>query len=199
MLWLLVLLVMVAVGYAMLNEGLMAAMCAVVNVLLAGLVACWLFEPVASELGKIVEATAFAGAEDGLALGGLFAASYAGLRVAVSHLSPQELDLPARVQQVSSGLVGLLAGYLLAGFLVVTVSTLPLPEKFLDYEARVEAVEPALRRYFPPDRVWLGLMHGLGKPTSWGMGGETFDPEGTFALRYAKKRRLAQGAAGGIN
>ncbi|MFQ3649933.1 MAG: CvpA family protein, partial [Gemmataceae bacterium] len=192
----LTLLVIGAVAFAMLNEGLLAAICSVFNVLLAGLVAFGLYEPMAEALGDLLRGTAFEKMEDAVSLAILFAASYAGLRFATEALARQELDLPARFQQVASGGVGAVAGYLLSGFLVVMVSTLPLSERFLGYEPTLENLESPLRRYVPADRVWLGLMHHLGHPAILGSGGEgsTFDPEGTFVLRYAKKRRLPEQA-----
>jgi len=199
MLWIVTLFVMVAVAYAMLNEGILNAICVLVNVILAGLVAFMLFEPIADELGKMIAGTALDQTEDALTLFGLFAAVYGGLRLLTATLAPVELELPARVQQVASGVVGLAGGYLLSGFLVVMVSTLPLSEKFMGYEAGVENVEAPLRRYVPADRVWLSLMHHASKASGLGAGETTFDPEGSFALRYAKKRRVPEQTIPGVN
>jgi len=196
MLLLLTLLVLAAVAFAMLNQGLLAAISAVFNVVLAGMVAFTLYEPMAEALGDFLRGTAFAASEDALSLALLFAAAYAALRYTADALTPLELELPARLQQVASGVAGAVAGYLLSGFLVVMVSTLPLSEKFLGYEPTIENVEPPMRRYVPADRVWLGLMQHLSKSTLLGSGAEAgvFDPEGTFVLRYAKKRRTPEKA-----
>jgi hypothetical protein len=190
------LIVMAAVVYAMLNEGLLAAVCAAFNVVLAGLVAFNLYEPMAEGLGDLLNGTVLKDTEDALSLAILFAGAYAAFRFLGAALAPQELDLPARFQQIASGVVGALAGYFLSGFLVVTISTLPLSEKFLGYEPTIENIESPLRRYVPADRVWLGLMAYLGRPAVLGSGAEagTFDPEGTFALRHAKKRRVPEQA-----
>ena len=41
-----------------------------------------------------------------------------------------------------------------------------------------------------PDRVWLAMMHRMGQDNlSWGEGSVTFDPDGTFPLRYSRLRR----------
>jgi len=196
MLLLLTLLVLAAVAFAMLNQGLLAAICAIFNVVLAGMVAFTLYEPLAETLGDLLRGTAFADSEDAVSLALLFAGAYAVLRFTTDALTPLELELPARLQQVASGVAGAVAGYFLSGFLVVMVSTLPLSEKFLGYEPTIETVESPLRRYVPADRVWLGLMQHLSKPAILGSGAEAgmFDPEGTFVLRYAKKRRTPERA-----
>ncbi|MGL4551320.1 MAG: CvpA family protein [Gemmataceae bacterium] len=184
--------VMGIVAYAQLREGILTAAMTLVNVVLAGLAAFLLFEPMADEVGKMLTGTAVEGMEDAICLFGVFAAVMGVLRVATNNMANQDLDVPALPQQIGTVLIGLVAGYFLAGFLLVMVSTLPLPEKFLGYDAEVEAAEPATRRYFPPDRAWLGLMQHAGTPAGLGAGGVTFDPEGTFPLRYAKKRRIKE-------
>jgi hypothetical protein len=183
-------LIMIAVAYSQIREGILTAVTTLFNVLLAGLVTFMFFEPLAEELGKMIAGSAFDQMEDALAMFVLFAAALGGLRLTTNNLANQDLEMPALPQQIGTGIIGLIAGYFLAGFLLVMVSTLPVNEKFMGYEATVEDGEPALRRYLPPDRVWLALMQHAGKPAGLGYGGKTFDPEGTFALRYAKKRRI---------
>lgn len=191
-------LVMAAVAYALLREGVLTAATTLVNVLLSGLIAFMLFEPFAEELGKMLAGTFMDQMEDATALFILFAGSMGILRVATNNLANQDIDLPALHAQIATGVLGLIAGYFLAGFLLVMVSTLPLPEKFLGYEATVEAGEAGTRRYLPADRVWLGLMQHSADAAGLGAGEAKFDPEGTFPLRYAKKKRIKEvaGAAG---
>lgn len=190
MLAVLTILLMAAVAYALMREGILIAATTLVNVILAGLTAFMLFEPMADELGKSLAGSALDHMEDAISLFVLFAGTLGVLRLVTTNLGNQELDMPAIPHQVGTVAIGLVAGYFLAGFLVVMISTLPLPEKFLGYEATVEDMEPGLRRYLPPDRVWLGLMQHVGTARGLGSGGTTFDPEGTFPLRYAKKQRI---------
>ena len=83
--------------------------------------------------------------------------------------------------------IGLAAGYLVSGFLVAAVQTLPLPDNFLGYEPRVEEG----RRYFPPDRIWLATMHRAGA-VPFSRTADTFDADGTFTLRYGRYRRYSE-------
>jgi hypothetical protein len=185
-------LIMVAVAYSQIREGILTAVTTLFNIILAGLVTFMLFEPLAEELGKMMAGSVFDQMEDAIAMFVLFAAALGGLRLATNNLANQDLEMPALPQQIGTAIIGLIAGYFLAGFLVVMVSTMPIQENFLGYEAGVQDGEPAVRRYLPPDRVWLALMQHAGKPPGLGYGGKTFDPEGTFPLRYAKKRRVKE-------
>src|SRR5262245_39013836 len=184
--------VMIAVGYAAIREGVLTALCTLINVVLAGVVTFNFFEPLATQLDGMFQNSAVSGYEDALSMFALFCLSLGGLRVVTNNLANQELDLPARLQQVLSVLVALVTGYLVAGFLVCMLQTLPLTEKFLGFEREVDPQMGGLRRMLPPDRVWLGMMHRMGAgPLSW-EGNTTFDPEGTFELRYARYRRIKE-------
>jgi len=85
-------------------------------------------------------------------------------------------------------LFGLMAGYLVAGFLACVAQMLPANEHFLQFEARVEAPGGKVRhRIMPADRVWLALMHRASIASlAWD---ETiFDPDGSFEFRYRARR-----------
>lgn len=184
--------VMIAVGYAAVREGVLTALCTLVNVVLAGVVTFNFFELLATQLESMFQNSPAAGYEDALSMFALFALTLGGLRVVTNNLANQELDLPGRVQQVASVLVALVTGYLVAGFLVCMLQTLPLTEKFLGFEREVEPQAGGIRRLIPPDRVWLGMMHRLGARPLWQEDSTTFDPEGTFELRYARFRRIKE-------
>ncbi len=96
-------------------------------------------------------------------------------------------------------MLGLVAGYLVAGFWTCVLQTLPWHENFLGFQPRLEA-ESAWRTYLPPDRVWLALMRHAGAgPFTWKRIDpnaesiydqfSTFDPDATFELRYQRYRR----------
>lgn len=179
------------VGYAAVREGLLTALTGLINVLAAGLLTFACFEPLADQLESVLRGSPLEGYEDAFSLFGLFALTLAVLRVLTNNLAPRELDLPALVQQAGSVLVALLTGYLLAGFLLCLVQTLPLGERFLGFDANVEAT-PTIRQVLPPDRVWLALMNHAGRGPFAREGGTTFDPEATFELRYARYRRVKE-------
>lgn len=188
----LTLVVVVIVAYARAREGLLTAITLLLNALLAGLIAFNFFEPIADELGKAFKGSFLDGYEDALVLFALFAGSFSLMRVICNNLANQELDLPAIPQQVGSAAVGGLTGYLLAGFLVCVLQTLPWGEQFLGFDHKVDPQGSVIRSALPPDRVWLAMMHHAGAGPFANDGSTTFDPEGSFELRYARQRRTKE-------
>ena len=183
------LVVTLIVAYAALREGVLTAMATLVNICISGLVAFEFFEPLAEELDGLFRGTFLAGFEDCLSLFVLFAPVLAGLRFLTNNLASQEVELPPLMQQVGSGAVALVSGYLLAGILVVFLQMMPWGENFLDFQYNVEPNSGKVRQYLPPDRLWLSFMNRAGSgPFSQGEA-VTFDPEGTFGVRYARMRR----------
>jgi hypothetical protein len=190
---LLTVLVMGIVTYAFWREGLLTALTMFVNVLVAGLVAFNFFEPLAKELEPLLKGSFLEAYEDSLSLTLVFCLTLALLRWATNNLAPEDLDLAPGVQQGGAGLFGLLTGYLLAGFLICVVQTMPWHEHFLGFkpEVNVNSPENKMRRMVPPDRVWLAMMNFASRVgLSRGEDGE-FDRDGTFEIRYQRHRRFA--------
>jgi hypothetical protein len=187
MLIFLTLLIMGAVVYAFWREGVLTALAMTCNIFLAGLIAFNFWEPLASGLEPVLSGSFLAGFEDAFCLVFLFAGSLAILRVVSNNIANRQIQYHPAVQQGGSVVCALLAGYLLAGFLLCLVQTLPLPEHFLGFDATYESHD-AVRRVMPPDRVWLALMARASQGPF--ANGEPFDPEGSFELRYAKLRRV---------
>src|SRR5262245_37365698 len=181
---------MLGVVYAFWHEGLLTACCMCINVLLAGIVAFFFFEPLANELDGLFQGSFLSGYEDCFSLILLFSLALGLLRLATNNLAFTDLDFPPALLRGGCVVFGLLTGYLVAGFLVCAIQTLPMTTDFMGFESRVVENQPkTLRRLFPPDRVWLAMMHRAGAgPLSWGEG-PTFDPNGNFSLRYTRYRR----------
>jgi hypothetical protein len=189
MLGFLTVVMMLAVAYGYLVEGLFTACLMCCNVVGAGLVAFNFFEPVADQLEPLVEGTFLLGYEDAIALVALFAGTLALLRTVTNNLASTEIDYDETVQRVGGALFGLATGYLTAGFLVCMMQTLPWHENFMGFNPRYEVGQSALRRYLPPDRVWLAMMHRAGLYAFSNSDDQSFDQAGDFELRYARHRR----------
>jgi hypothetical protein len=192
MLILLTLAIMLIVAYSYFREGVLTALTMLVNIFLAGLVAFNFWEPLANALEESLEGSFLGGLEDAICLFGLFAVTLGLLRLATNNLANHEVQLPALGQQIGASVVALVAGYLLTGFLLCMVQTLPLPEKFLGFDSEAEGGGAKLRRVFPPDRVWLAMMSKIGAGPLSQADSTTFDPEATFELRYARLRRVKE-------
>jgi len=194
--------IMLAVAYAYLREGLFTACTMAVNVFLAGLVAFNFWEPLAALLDPMLVGTFLHGYEDAVCLVLLFSLVLGLLRTVTNNLASSRIEFRGWLQSGGGILFGLITGYLVSGFLICTLQTLPWHENFMFFEPKYETgPEHLLRHVLPPDRVWLGLMHRVGayafssgedprgSADSYYERYVTFDKYGTFELRYARYRR----------
>lgn len=180
---------MLAGAYAFLRQGVLDAFAMSVNIMVAGLLAFNFFEPIAAQLQPILADSFLNGYEDSVCLVALFSLTLVFLRWASNALIHTDIQYHPIVQQGGAALFGMLAGYLVAGFLLCVAQTLPLDEHFLRFDAQVESHTSSakLRRLMPPDRVWLALMHRASKEAfDWE---SVFDADGSFEQRYAHERR----------
>jgi uncharacterized membrane protein required for colicin V production len=194
--------IMLACGWAQYRNGLFSACAMLISVFIAGLVAFGFFEPIANMLEPVFQENALAGTEDMIALTLLFSVTLGALRVAANTLAPDLIEQNGILQYFGGAAVGVVTGYFVAAFLICTMQTLPLDERFLGFEPRSSS-EPFYRTFFPGDRVWLSLMrHAGAAPLAWkedpdAVGTpvdrfQTFDPKGTFELRYLRYRRSTE-------
>ena len=173
---------MAGVACAFWRQGLLAAVAMGVNVFLAGLAAFTFWEPLADLLEPRLAGTFLAGYEDGLCLVALFCLALGALRLATHALAPRAAAYPPALQRGGAVAFGLATGYLVAGFLLCVLQTLPWQEHFLFFD---DPGDPgtAVRQVLPPDRAWLALMRRAG----------AYPFADTFELRYAHYRRHPPG------
>lgn len=197
------LVVMLVVAVAMYRNGVFSSFVMTIEVVIAGIVAFGSWEPVADELDALFQDGAMAGYEDCIALTTLFVVALIVLRMVANRINVDRIDFNYAAEQIAGPAIGLVTGYLVAGFLICVFQTLPVEDHFLGFTTRSDE-EPRLRSYLPPDRVWLALMRYAGAhPLAWqeeNPDGETpfdrwatFDRLGTFELRYERYRRHPEG------
>jgi uncharacterized membrane protein required for colicin V production len=203
MLIFLTILMILIVVYSLWGEGVVTAFTMAVNIFLAGLLAFNFFEPVADYLEPMVRDTFLEGYEDFLVLLIVFCTVLGVLRLISNSIVNTQIDQYPMLQQVGTLFFAALAGYLLAGFEVCMLQTLPWDEKFMSFEAKLEPESKSQpgRHFLPPDRVWLALMNRAGRMTFSETPEETpgsdtpvyptFDQNGTFEIRYARHRRYS--------
>jgi hypothetical protein len=188
--------IMAVVAYAFWREGPLTGFAMCFNVLVAGLLAFNFFEPVADLLEPILAGTFLEGIEDALAMMLIFLPVLMLLRLAANSAAPTHMEYPPILYRGGAVVFGLVTGYLLSGFLVCVLQTLPLPQNFLTFED-YEPGKP-LRKVLPPDLVWLAMMHRLsGASLTRGLDPDTdqpirFDRNGSFELRYSRYRRWGE-------
>lgn len=183
--------IMLAVGYAYMVEGLFTACTMCINVFLSGLLAFNFFEPLARLLEDNLPASFLtdptASYADAVSIVLLFSLALFGLRTATNQLANVEIDFPPVAQRIGGAAFGMVTGYLISGMLLATFQTLPMYVNFMGFNPDYDEGQ-AMRRVLPSDRVWLALMHRAGTSAFSG-GSETFDQDCNFELRYARYRR----------
>jgi hypothetical protein len=190
---LLTVLVMAILAYAFWREGPLTAFAMCCNVLVAGLLAFNLFEPIADLLEPAFADNFMAGTEDGLALMLVFWPALMLFRWMTNSLASTHMEYPAVLYRGGAVFFGLVAGYLVSGFLLCAFQTLPFQQDFLGFTPYVRGESSGARRVLPPDLVWLAMMQRLSRgPLSTGGedGPTVFDKNGNYELRYARYRRL---------
>jgi uncharacterized membrane protein required for colicin V production len=182
--------VMLICIYAFLRQGVLASFAMLVNIVLAGLLAFNFFEPIAEQLAPLLTDTFLQGYEDSLCLVAFFSLALAILRWASNALIHSFVDYPPVLQQGGAAVFGVLAGFLVAGFLTCVAQTLPANKHFLRFEARVktDSAGRVRHRLLPSDRVWLGLMQRASLESLAWDDESAFDRDGSFEFRYRARR-----------
>jgi hypothetical protein len=181
-------LMVLAVGYASIMEGLFTAFMMCVNVIASSVLACTLWEPLAHEMEG-----SLAGYEDMVAMILVFAVSLALLRTITNNLVNTQIEYDETLQRGGAAVFGMISGYLTAGMFVCALQTMPWSESFMGFDAKYDKDQSIIRSYLPPDRLWLALMHYGSDNGFANSEGGGFDEGGTFELRYARYRRHAEG------
>jgi hypothetical protein len=185
----LTILVMGIVTYAFWREGPLTAFAMCVNVLISGILAFNFWEPIADLLEPTFADNFMKGAEDGIALMLVFLPSLMLLRWLTNSIAPTHMEFPPVLYRGGAVVCGLVAGYLLSGFLVCVFQTLRLPHDFLGFEPYRPGDSAPLRKVLPPDMVWLAMMHRL-SGAGLSAGDDRFDSHSNFELRYERYRRF---------
>jgi hypothetical protein len=181
-------------AYAFWREGPLTAFACCVNVLVSGMLAFNFFEPIADLIEPLFKDSFLEGIEDALAMMLVFLPALALFRWLTNSLASTHMEYPPVLYRGGALLFGLVAGYLLSGFLACMMQTLPLQRDFLGFEPYEAGVSKSpVRKFLPPDVVWLAMMYRMSGTNFAGIGdvgAETrFDRGANFELRYARYRR----------
>ena len=118
-------LIMLIVAYSFFREGLFTAIVALVNIFLAGLIAFNFWEPVTGLFDSVLDGTFLDGFQDFMVLILLFAIVLSLLRFATNNFAFSQIEFSPVLQQFGGAGVGVLTGYMLSGFLISAMETLP--------------------------------------------------------------------------
>jgi uncharacterized membrane protein required for colicin V production len=185
----LILAVCVGFGYA---EGIWTNLLRLVNIVTAGLLATNYYEPVARLLeNQTPSGTYF---WDFLSLWLVFIVALLLLRTATESVSRVKVKFLGIADRIGGGVTSLLAGWAMLCFIMMTLHTAPLAEKFLfegfDYNKSMFLGIAA------PDRQWLSFAQVLSGGSF--SNGTQFDQGNRFLTTYAQRRKtLETNAASG--
>jgi len=162
------------------RAGLWAALLSLWAVLVSGAVAFGFFLPLS---GRLLKSDPLKGVyywSDGLCLLLVFTVAFALLRLIAERFLRNSMTFRLRIDTIAGPVVGAVAGYLLAGMLVVFAQMMPLPPGVMGYQPFDLDGKPGVRanrligRY---DDATLGLYNAL-------LGGALSGGEGNFAAHY---------------
>ena len=198
----LLLIILAAVTYTVAGEGAWGAAVTCISVILAGLIAMNLFEPICNSL--LCSDYYWQARLDLVVLVGLFAAAVAGIRAGADYLSPTYIGVHRMLHEGARWGCGLLTGYITMAFLLTALHTAALDREFIGFKA-----ERANFFGLSPDRQWLGFTQWTTERVFCKSPARIFDgpvivlgepgavPNNvwpSFPIRYATRRERGAGA-----
>jgi hypothetical protein len=184
MLFLVLFLVLAATAAGVWFQGLWSAAITIVNMLLAMMIATAFYEPVCTAVEKIGAAATYTYLLDFIVLWLLFAISFGILRSISDRISRNNIKFDMPVEMAGRSVLALFCGWLMVVFVMFSLQMAPL-----NAESPLAAfATPNTRSFlgFAPDRMWQGFMYSRSRPAA--LGGNQFDPNADFALRYHDRR-----------
>jgi len=190
---LLVLLLILAIAYFQIAQGLFSALIMAILTLLCAATAFNYYRPLACLLYPYQPAYA-----DAIALIALFVIPLLILRIAIDWLLPRNVTLGVWPNRIAAGLVGLLVGTIMVGVLTIALQMLPVGGTILTYEPFDKALQRDQRLApFYPDEFTLALMGRLSDGSLRGQA--SFATDHDDLLRALFCARNTAGAGGRID
>jgi len=155
MLMLLSLAVIGLIAYTQIREGIVGAFGTCFATLVSGMIAFEFWPTLAWEVQGFISDTFLEQMEDAIVLTLVFGVCVAVLRIGISSMARGDFGFSPRADQIGGGVFGVITGYLVSGFLVCVLQTLPWHEHFFGFEYDDSGLSP---RVLPADQVWLKLM-----------------------------------------
>jgi len=185
MLFLFLVLVLAATAAGVWFQGLWSAAVTLVNMLLAMIIATSFYEPICAALERIGAVGTYTYLLDFIVLWLLFAIVFGILRSISDLLSSTNIKFDMPVEMAARSVLALFCGWLMVVFVAFSLQMAPL-----NADSPLGAfATPNAKSFlgFAPDRMWLGFMYSRSRPAA--LGGNQFDPNADFALRYHDRRQ----------
>ncbi len=140
-------------AYGFMRQGIVFGAAATFSAVFAGMLAFQVWPSVAPELENIFADSFLKGWQDAIAMIVVFVLVFSCVFMGTLVLGKREFGFAAKTDQVGGIFFGGLTGYLISGFLLCAIQTLPLKEHFLGFTYGIAG------RAVPADQVWLKLMN----------------------------------------
>ena len=210
----LLLAIIAVVTWCVASDGVWGAAITFVSILLSGLLAMNLFEPVANFMAtNVLSSYAWQMRWDIIALLGIFSGGVFGLRALGEKLLPTYAEVHPLLYDIGRWTLGLASGYVVMAILLTSLHTAPMPREFLGFT-------PERNNLFlvaAPDRQWLAFTQYVsekslrrtridGTPAGFDvvsfpanpLDGQTMEKWSSFPIRYAARRDIfGQGGLSG--
>jgi Colicin V production protein len=168
MYWAIFSIVFFAADAMMVREGLWSNAITLVNILISGLVAFGLYSPLTIYVDEYFEGQ-FTYVLDFVMIWGLFAVTMVILRAASGTASKTRLRFKNPIDPVGGPLVGSLAAWVLATFVMATLHTSPMgKEQFSGKLVHADVESPSALS--APDLRWLRFVGDMSAPEALGSG-----------------------------
>jgi hypothetical protein len=191
MLFLFLLLVLLATAAGVWFQGLWSAAVTLVNLIVSMVIATSFYEPAASAIESIGAAKSYTYLLDFVLLWLIFGIAFGVLRTITDALSSKAVSFDLPVELGGRSLLALACGWMMVCFVAFSLHMAPLNSK----DPLGAFSTPSAKSFGPiaPDKLWLGYMHSRSRPAAFG--GNQFDPNADFPLRY-RDRRVKYSAEG---
>jgi hypothetical protein len=184
--FLLFLIILASVG-SLYRDGMWSNAIRLLCVVLAGLLATSMFEPVADGLEKA--APSYRYLVDFISLWGLFVFWMVILRGATDVLSRVRVRFLGLADRIGSAAFAVLIGWVMMSFTLMSLHTAPLAKNFMG--GAFQPKEPMFMG-MSPDAQWLGFVRTVSGGSYCRWQPKAFDPDKEFMTKYAKRREEIQ-------
>lgn len=180
------LVVMFIVVAMMWTEGMWSNGITLINVVFAGIVSWNLFEPAAGFLEP--KMPSFTYVVDFLCFWVLFILTYNIFKAMTDQISTHAVRFKKPVEQTGRVLFAMMTAWVMTCIICASLHLAPLGRSPMKGSF---AQEPKSNCFFglAPDRMWLAFMHTRSKKGLSTMKKNTFDPDGSFVLKYGTRRK----------
>lgn len=175
------------------TEGMWSNILTTINITISGLVAMNYFEPLAKLLDENADWLTYW--FDFIAVWLIFATCLGVLQRVSRMLSSVKVKFPKQIEQIGAFVSQLLVGYVLGSFMLATLHMGPFPWDMFGWAPEMVNNKPnPTVMGSSPDLDWLCFTNRVSKGllSRKSDGTYAFDPDSSFLIRYAARRKAIQ-------